>query len=227
MSYDAQTIGSHSSLKRWSHESRFRLACDVLAPCAGDRILDYGTGDATLLRRLHERAPGACLVGFEPMMTMAASANAPPGARIVASPGGLAGFDKIACLEVLEHLEGAILSSAIEDLVNAARPGGLILVSVPIEIGPSVIAKNIVRAAIGAAHENATVVNTFRSVLGRTSRITRRADNGFIESHMGFDWRSLRQRLVSRGLCEKKLIFSPIAGLGPLLNSQIMMIFER
>jgi 2-polyprenyl-3-methyl-5-hydroxy-6-metoxy-1,4-benzoquinol methylase len=227
MSYDAQTINSRSSLKRWSHSRRFHLACRALAPRVGDRILDYGTGDATLLRLLHARTPGASLVGFEPMMTTEAASNAPAGARIVASPLGLADFDKVACLEVLEHLDGSILSTAIDNLVAAARPGGLILVSVPIEVGPSVLAKNIVRAAAGALHENMTVANTILSALGRTSQITRKAENGFISSHVGFDWRALRENLLRRGLRENKIIYSPFGSLGPLVNSQVMMIFQR
>lgn len=224
MLYDAQTINSRSSLKRWSHLSRFKLACEVLAPRPGERILDYGAGDGTLLRCLHEREPDARLVGFEPMMP---PENAPAGASIVESAGGLTGFDKVACLEVLEHLEGSTLTTAIDNITNAVRPGGMIVVSVPIEIGPSGMAKTLIRTAIGAGHENATVANTFRSLLCRTDKITRRAENGYILSHVGFDWRSLRKRLLALGPHEKQVLFSPLPGLGPWLNSQIFMIFQR
>lgn len=227
MSYAAETINSRSRLKRWSHSARFDLACEALSPCDGDRILDYGTGDATLLRRLHERAPGAALVGFEPQMTDEAAANAPPGARIVASPAGLAGFDKVACLEVLEHLEGEHLDAAVDNLVAAARPGGLILVSVPIEVGPSALFKNLARVALGAAHENTTPANVLRSLIGRTERIARRADDGFIFSHIGFDWRALNRVLLQRGLRALRVVYSPFGGLGPLMNSQVLMVFQR
>jgi 2-polyprenyl-3-methyl-5-hydroxy-6-metoxy-1,4-benzoquinol methylase len=226
MSYDAQTIRSPSSLKRWSHTTRFQLACQLLAPRDGERILDYGTGDATLLRALHAAAPAASLVGFEPIMTQEAAANAPPGAQIVGSPTGLSGFDKVACLEVLEHLEGAMLETAVDNIVGAARPGGRILISVPIEIGPSVVLKTIVRAAVRAPHENTTLANTISSALGRTGQIVRRAEDGFIASHVGFDWRALRARLCRRGLHEIRLIFSPIGPLGPVLNSQVMMLLS-
>jgi 2-polyprenyl-3-methyl-5-hydroxy-6-metoxy-1,4-benzoquinol methylase len=226
MSYDAQTIHSRSRLKRWSHVARFQRACRLLAPRDGDRILDYGTGDATLLRALHAAAPGASLVGYEPFMTQEASANAPPGARIVGSPSGLAGFDKVACLEVLEHLEGSTLDAAVDNIVAAVRPGGLILISVPIEIGPSMVFKTIVRAASGALHENTTLSNTIRSAFGRTGRIVRRADDGFIASHVGFDWRTLRGRLRGRDLAEVSVTFSPIAPLGPVLNSQVLMLLR-
>jgi SAM-dependent methyltransferase len=226
MSYDAQTIRSRSSLKRWSHTTRFQLACQLLAPRDGERILDYGTGDATLLRALHAAAPRASLVGFEPIMTQEASTNAPPGAEIVGSPTGLSGFDKVVCLEVLEHLEAPMLDTAVDNIVAAVRPGGRILISVPIEIGPSVVLKTIVRAAVHAPHENTTLANTFYSALGSTGQIVRRAENGFIASHMGFDWRALRERLRQRGLHEIRLIFSPFGPLGPLLNSQVMMLLR-
>lgn len=227
MSYAAETINSRSRLKRWSHATRFGLACEALAPRDDDRILDYGTGDATLLRLLHDRAPGAALVGFEPQMTAEAAANAPAGARIVGSAADLTGFDKVACLEVLEHLEGEHLDTALDNLVYAARPGGLVLVSVPIEVGPSALFKNVARVALGAAHENTTPANVVHAFLGRTDRIERRAEDGFIYSHMGFDWRALRRVLLDRGLRELRMVYSPFGGLGPLLNSQVLMVFQR
>jgi 2-polyprenyl-3-methyl-5-hydroxy-6-metoxy-1,4-benzoquinol methylase len=226
MSYDDQTIRSRSSLKRWSHATRFQLACRLLAPCDGERILDYGTGDATLLRALHAAAPRASLVGFEPFMMEEAAANAPPGAKIVDSAAGLSGFDKVACLEVLEHLEASKLNTAVDNIVAAVRPGGLILISVPIEIGPSVVLKTVVRAAVHAPHANTTLANTISSAFGRTGQIVRRAEDGFIASHMGFDWRALRERLRRRGLHEIRLIFSPFGPLGPLLNSQVMLLLR-
>lgn len=226
MRYDDQTINSPIGVKRWSHARRFELACRLLAPRAGERILDYGAGDATLLRALHAAAPGASLVGFEPVMTREAAANAPPGAEIVGSASGLADFDKVACLEVLEHLDSGALQTAVENIVRAVRPGGTILISVPIEIGPSVLFKTVVRAAAGGLHENTTVANTLQSVFGRTDRIQRRADDGFIPSHVGFDWRRLRAELRARGLREVGLTFSPFAALGHLFNSQAIMVLR-
>lgn len=226
MPYDAQTINSRIGVKRWSHARRFELACRLLSPRDGERILDYGTGDATLLRALHAAAPGASLVGFEPVMTREAAASAPPGTEIVGSATGLAGFDKVACLEVLEHLDGEALQTAVENIVRAVRPGGLIFISVPIEIGPSVLFKTVVRAAAGGLHENTTLANTLLSALGRTDKIQRRSEGGFIPSHMGFDWRSLRAELRARGLREIGLSFSPFGAFGHLFNSQAIMVLQ-
>lgn len=226
MPYDAQTINSPIGVKRWSHARRFELACRLLAPRAGERILDYGAGDATLLRALHAAAPEASLVGFEPVMTREAAANAPPGSEIIGSATGLANFDKVACLEVLEHLDREALQTAVENIARAARPGGLILISVPIEIGPSVLFKTVVRAAAGGLHENTTLPNTLLSAFGRTERIQRRSEDGFIPSHVGFDWRNLRAELRDRGLREVGLTFSPFAALGHLFNSQAIMVLQ-
>jgi SAM-dependent methyltransferase len=222
--YDQQTIASRSGIKRWSHARRFELACELLAPRPGERILDYGTGDATLLNLLGERQPSAVLVGFEPFMTEAARRNAPARATILSSPEGLTGFDKVACLEVLEHVAEPALTSAIDTMMSALRPGGMMVVSVPIEVGPSALVKTLVRAAVGAPHPNTTVGSTLLSVLGRTNAITRRAQGGYIGSHVGFDWRALRQKLLRRGLREKRIVFSPVRQLGGLLNSQVTML---
>jgi hypothetical protein len=119
-----------------------------------------------------------------------------------------------------------MLSAAVENIVAAVRPGGRILISVPIEIGPSVVLKTIVRAAVHAPHENTTLANTIWSAFGRTDQIVRRAEDGFIASHVGFDWRAVRGQLRRRGLHEVRLIFSPFGPLGALLNSQVMMLLS-
>jgi len=47
--YARKQIFSRSRLVAWSHGSRFDLARRLVAPRAGQRLLDYGCGDGTFL----------------------------------------------------------------------------------------------------------------------------------------------------------------------------------
>ncbi len=75
MAYSQWTTGSRSAIKRFAHNARIDRAIDLLALEPGDRILDYGMGDGMLLRRIHQRQPGARLCGFEPRISQEAEAG--------------------------------------------------------------------------------------------------------------------------------------------------------
>jgi 2-polyprenyl-3-methyl-5-hydroxy-6-metoxy-1,4-benzoquinol methylase len=228
--YQKSTVASPSRFKRFSHGARIDLALRLLDPRAGDRILDYGAGDGGLLQRLHDLQPAARLCGFEPR-------SGPETTRLVERIPSLDGVydsmepvesfrpNKIACLEVLEHLRSADQAAALADFERVLVPGGRVVVSVPIEIGPPALFKNVIRVAVDQPHRGITARNVALSVLGLTSRVERDEDEPYIASHVGFDYRDLRHVIRESGFSVETR-YSPFRLLGPLLNSQVFFVLR-
>ena len=57
--------------------------------------------------------------------------------------------DVITCMEVLEHCLEPERLRVLDELAGLARPAGRVVISVPIEIGPSLAAKQLARALAG------------------------------------------------------------------------------
>jgi hypothetical protein len=47
--YARKQLFSRSRIVAWSHTRRFQTALKLVAPFAGERLLDYGCGDGTFL----------------------------------------------------------------------------------------------------------------------------------------------------------------------------------
>src|SRR5262249_53866748 len=60
-------------------------------------------------------------------------------------------FDAVVCMEVLEHCPADIQPLVLADLHRAVRPHGVVVISVPIEIGATLAVKQLVRAAAAAS----------------------------------------------------------------------------
>lgn len=105
-----------------------RLAVDLLAPVAGERILDAGCGTGAALAQVLRRAP--CHVsGFDPSPIMIAAAVARLGERADLREGGLAdppfsegSFDAALLLNVLYFCDDE--GRMVDNLRRMLRPGG-------------------------------------------------------------------------------------------------------
>jgi len=224
MAYSQWTTGSRSAIKRFSHNARIDRAIGLLDPQAEDRILDYGSGDGMLLRRIHERQPGARLAGFEPRISEEArqrTAGIPNLVGIFDSIEQLADFlpTKIACLEVLEHLRPDDIDLALSNFRRVLASDGHAVVSVPVEIGPASVVKNLIRLAIDQPHRGLDRRNILLSLFG--ARIERDMDEPYIASHIGFDYRNVSRAMRHHGFRVRRH-YSPFPGLGPLVSSQLL-----
>ena len=114
-------------------------------------------------------------------------------------------------------------------------PRGTVVVSVPIEIGPSLAGKQFFRALAGLRRlgdydhrERYTPAEMVRGVLGRPFDREvfegRGADGPFAyHGHKGFDYRTLEREFAARFTVTQRL-FTPIRWLGPVLNSQAWFV---
>src|SRR5262249_59755010 len=86
----------------------------------------------------------AARLGHLPGVRFAQASALSPGPM----PSALA-WDVVTCMEVLEHCLEPERRRVIDELARLVAPQGLVVVSVPIEIGPSVAAKQLARAGAG------------------------------------------------------------------------------
>ncbi len=222
--YADLTIRNKSLLKRFSHGSRVRIGLELLEPVSDDRILDYGTGDGLFLSRIRSANKSCRVVGYEPMPEILEGLKG-SSVEIVNDTSGFAGtFNKICCLEVLEHLTEAGQRREIEEMKRLLADGGQIIVSVPIEVGISSLLKNVARFLLHQSHGNTTFKTILCSLLGVRFH---RGEAEYIHSHMGFYYRDLERLLSASGLKISKKVFSPIPVLGRMVNSQVFVVLKR
>jgi 2-polyprenyl-3-methyl-5-hydroxy-6-metoxy-1,4-benzoquinol methylase len=157
-------------------------------------------------------------------------------------PGHTNRYNIVVCMEVLEHCPDDIQSAVLEQIASVTVPGGALIVSVPIEIGPPLVAKQCARALVAlgglseyASRERYQVGELMRMVFaGSTTVFPREEHIGHIDGerktrytgHKGFNWRRLQRSIEARFAIERRL-YSPLRNLGPLLNSQVWFICKK
>jgi 2-polyprenyl-3-methyl-5-hydroxy-6-metoxy-1,4-benzoquinol methylase len=229
---------------RWSHGSRFELGRALVAPSAGGRLLDYGCGDGTFLALVHDLFPGA--FGVDPAASQVddCARRLQPLPLLFATPDSLDSahtgkYDVVTCMEVLEHCVEEERGRVIGELARLARPGGRVVVSVPIEVGPSLVGKQVARAlaawrGLGDYEHRETYrpSELIKMVFARQGTTVDRPAYESIASdgsrfryygHKGFDWRVVRDEL-GRRLTIDRIAFSPMPWLESWLNSQVWFI---
>lgn len=239
--YARKQIYCPSRVVRWSHGSRFDVARRMVAPRAGGRLLDYGCGDGTFVAMVHRDFRETIGLDLDPegLAECRARLGHLPGVRFDltsdARRNAAGPWDVVTCMEVLEHCLERERRRVLDELASLAAPGGLILISVPIEVGPSVAGKQLFRALAGLRalgdyrhRERYSAVEMLRSVAGlpvpRVAYQGRSAHGAYeYYGHKGFDYRDLASEIRDRFHIRQQL-FSPMPWLGAALNSQTFFI---
>jgi SAM-dependent methyltransferase len=131
-SYESDTLAVEEN--HWWYHGRRRIVVDLVAglPLPPEpRILDAGCGSG---RNLAELARFGTAVGLEPSERGAEVARERGVGEVVEAsidtmPFEDASFDLVCLLDVLEHIEDD--RRALRELRRVARPGGLLLITVP------------------------------------------------------------------------------------------------
>ena len=239
--YARKQLYCPSAVVAWSHGSRFRLAARLAG--RGDRLLDFGCGDGTFVALVHERfteTVGAD-ADAEQIVDCRRRLGSLRGVRFVVTdaleaPEHAHAYGVVTCMEVLEHCADAERLRVLDTLARLTRPGGRVIVSVPIEIGPALLGKQFFRAvAAWRGHgdyghrETYTPREMMRAVLGRprlaraVHTVTGPDGPHTYCGHKGFDWRVLEREVRQRFAVERRM-FSPLPLLGPVLNSQVWFV---
>ncbi len=242
--YYRKQIGCKDGIISWSHSSRFHKAIELVGTQGTTRVLDYGCGDGTLLAMLANKIDfgvGADIaedqvldcrnrlgnydqLSFHTIEKLRESAEADS-------------FDFVLCMETLEHCIPPIVEKVLEDLRYFCKPNGKVIISVPIEIGPTFILKYFLRkfaAWRGLSdyqyYESYTAWNAMRMLLATRKTNVERPIYGDVgkefHSHYGFNWRRMRATVGSK-LHVERTLFTPIACPGGLLSSQAWFLCSK
>ncbi len=239
--YARKQIFCRSRVVAWSHGSRFELARRLVAGRSG-RLLDYGCGDGTFIAMVHRSFGEASGVDVDPSQVhecekrLGGLPNVHFGLTADVSDAGR--WDVVTCMEVLEHCLEDERRRILDELAQLVSPSGLVLISVPIEVGPSLLAKHVVRAIAGMRklgdyqyRERYGAGELVRGVTGRS--VARPIYQGTsargpyrYHGHKGFDFRVLEREIAARMRIARRL-FTPVSWLGPVLNSQAWFVCGR
>src|SRR4051812_6930803 len=243
--YAGKQIFSRDRLVAWSHGRRFATAVALAGRFAGQRVLDYGSGDGTFLAL-------AMMEGGAPALGVGAELNAHTveecRARYVQEPrlqfvqvadldrSEHAGqYDAVFCMEVMEHVVD--WEPEIARLKTLLKSGGTLIISVPVETGLPLVVKQGVRRIAGwrkVGHYPGTSPYSLgemaRSVFASgTQHLTRPvfdSGSGPFHDHKGFNWMVLKARLA-RDFTIERVEASPFGWLGPHLATQAWFIARR
>ena len=223
--YYRKLLACKSGVIAWSHRSRFRIGLQLIG--SPRTLLDYGCGDGTFLAMAADRIQSGCgadiaVEQIEDCGTRLASFANLRFCTIpeLAAPSHDRAYDVVTCMETLEHCTPPIVDVVLRDLARLTAPDGRVVISVPIETGPTFLLKLAVRKAAAwrglsdyRHYETYTLSDAVRMIFaGRTTSVTRPvygAPAAPSHSHYGFNWRALRDR-VSRYLTIERTLFSPL-----------------
>ena len=229
--YADYTYNSPNPLRRFSHRTRFKNA---VAAIPTDRtkplkILDFGCGDGMFINQLRQNLGKlAFIIGYEPYL----EAYAENGeqieqnwSKILKLTDEKGEFDFVTCFEVLEHLPQKLLHNALEEMHTVVAQSGLVIVSVPIEVGLPALLKGLLRRREGKNYQQIwSFRNIRRSLFGKpVERLL--AEEGYLH-HIGFNFNDLERDFESLFTIEKRS-FSPIKGLGYHFNSQVFYTLKK
>lgn len=218
VSYARQTLDNPNPIARFAHRSRYKVSLDLaerFVPTSGT-LVDFGAGPGTFLERFGETRPDVSLIAVEPYMTVANSRIHRIEDLGDVSPSSV---DVVSAFEVLEHVSDANLEKFLFDARRALKPGGTLVVTVPIMYGPVLPVKELSRAILHRRMSDTGIREMVTATLGiPISRPENR-----LPTHKGFDFRWL-EREISRQFEILKRNYSPFPGLPWWLNSQAIFV---
>jgi len=205
------------------------------------RLLDYGAGDGHLLvEAVRKGLETERITVYEPveefsrqLLEKIAEHDLVDRVRLVTERSELKheAFDYISCLGVLEHMPLPERQAFYDTCEATLSPVGEILIDVPVEIGPSLLIKNLGRLFLKGRDREYESTELIRIAAGGTVYDPGRFDPSdqrtWIHHHKGFDYRLLRRELAYRFdvVAERT---TPLATLpGPIGNQEIFFTVKR
>lgn len=181
------------------HRFRFRALTKLVEDVWRDTgrtvlVLDIGCGPGTAAQALE--GLDVDYLGLDthaPFLDLARQRNQRPEVRFEAQdvtdpPFAFTGYDIICALETLEPIGESRVVRLVERIAHARHTH--LLVSVPVEIGPSVTIKNFGARLFGYDRRSGTARQT---LLAATYRLNSLPPHGLY--HLGFNWIWLEQTL--------------------------------
>jgi hypothetical protein len=199
-SVNYEAVQNWNFLTTWLHSFRYKHALDALAAFREPfTMIDIGCATAKLYGLIDARQ-AVNYTGIELYPSLAAQAQERYGGRanfrvIQGSAMDLLPTmqaDVVVALETFEHiLERDVVT--LVDRIAAMKPK-LLIVSVPVEIGPAILMKNLGSLLAGyGRHREYGFAHTVAATFNQLDRLPPHGS-----SHIGFDWRWLAQTIRHR-----------------------------
>ena len=238
--YYRKQLDCKSGVIAWSHRARFRVGLRLIGSSV-PKLLDYGCGDGTFLAMAADRVRegwGADIAAdqiADCQKRLSSLTNLQFRTTDDLGDARHAGaYPVVTCMETLEHCTPPTVELVLSDLSRLVSPGGRVIISVPIETGPTFLLKSAVRRVAawrGLSEYRYYERYTFRDALrmltaGRTTRMNRPVYGGPdapSHSHYGFNWRALRERVRVHFTVERTL-YSPLGLSSGWVSSQAWFV---
>ena len=236
--YYRKQLGCDSSVIAWSHRSRFEVGLGLIG-AAPRTLLDYGCGDGTFLAMAAGRIGTGRGADIDARQTDEARRRLAGFANLqfctisdLSAPVHSSAYDVVTCMETLEHCVDDVVQIVLRDLARLVAPDGRVIISVPIETGPTFLLKLLVRKAAAwrglsdyRHYEPYSAANAWRMIVaGRRGPIPRPVHGAPpSHSHYGFNWKALREQ-VREHLVIESTRFSPLGFSRGLASSQAWFV---
>lgn len=241
MSYTDRLFKEGSALTRFSHHARAEKSL-ALIRASGiqtfNNALDYGCADGWFLKALYDSGLSAKGLGIDIndddlAKSRALFADIPSFEFIKTTdvtPDLYGKFDLAVCTETLEHVSDA--KTALEHIHRLCAPNATVLLSVPIEVGTSLLMKLAGRYITGLRDKTYRFYNdeepySLREVVEagvfwntKNLKCSHNVADVYYRGHKGFDYRKLRALILERFEI-LATDFSPFPLTRQLLNSTI------
>jgi SAM-dependent methyltransferase len=224
--YETLTIHSPNFFARTAHRFRIRKALELINPRLSlGKVLDYGCGTGVLVSNLNELKPG-CAIGYEPFLKDRYKDELPIYSEL-SEILDHAPYHTITLFEVLEHLRTSAIEEMLQIFDEILASTGFVLVSVPIEIGPVILLKELNRYRLTRKWKY-KFFEFFRALFfGIVGSREDNLDDPFLMSHKGFDFRWLMKFIESKGWQVEILCYSPLPIKCWYGNSQVFFAMRK
>ena len=239
--YSTKQLECSSKAVAFSHQARFRTAVALAGVDRQSTLLDYGAGDGTFLAMVSDSFKSCVGADIATEQVDDCRARFVRIANVtfchtsdLRSGGHDGAYDVVTCMEVLEHCVERDVDHVLGELRRLVSPSGRVIISVPIETGPSFLLKLAVRRVAGwrglsdyAQYERYSPAAAARMLFAGSGSVVPRpvyGDPGAeYHSHYGFNWRVIRGR-VNEMLRVERTIYSPFNAPLGCVDSQAWMI---
>lgn len=237
-SYAKKQLLGASRILSWSHQSRFRFAVDLVKRMRVQSILDYGCGDGTFLYLLGDRGTKRIGIDYDEHQIRDCRTRFQNEIEFYSTQSFSweENVEAVTCMEVIEHCTDSQREAVLANIQKTLTPHGKLLLSVPNEIGFSLLIKHMVRWFLavsgfpGYRYRETYSFRDFISMLfassdtkiarpvysSKDAKGARREWHG----HKGFNWKAFEKELEKDYFIES-IHFTPVEFANGLFSSQV------
>jgi len=231
--YSRLTVNDPNPIKRSLQNLRLSHSLKTLNNLGHNfsgNILDFGAGNAELMKRLAGHYKSATLVAYEPAMDLYLQAKdnivGLNNVEVIKQLNDLKNqkFDFIFCMEVFEHLPDEKITESLNIINHLLMTTGKVIIGVPNEIYLAALVKGVFRMLRRYGDIDATFKNILKSTFGHviTERKMEYIDENlpYITRHIGFDYRRFKSQVNEHLIIDQKY-GSPFIAFPFLFNFEI------